>query len=258
MSTILETRGLTKRFGGVYAVKGLDLSVKEGEIFGLIGPNGAGKSTVFSMVGGFQPPTEGEIVFDGSDITGDPADQVSRRGIARVFQQTLLFEKLSVLDNVFVGCHKEYQTPQWSRVLRTRAARVEEKRLRAKALETVKLMGLEPVQDQLAKNLPHGLQRTLSVALALVGQPRLLLLDEPVTGMNPSETKDMTRLISRIRDMGITIMLVEHDMKVVMDICERVVVIDFGEKLCEGPPDKVCVDEKVCEAYLGKGTFDAA
>ncbi|HUT78665.1 MAG TPA: ATP-binding cassette domain-containing protein, partial [Polyangia bacterium] len=146
----------------------------------------------------------------------------------------------------------------WRRVLRTRAARAEEKRLRAKALETVKLMGLEPVQDQLAKNLPHGLQRTLSVALALVGQPRLLLLDEPVTGMNPSETKDMTRLISRIRDMGITIMLVEHDMKVVMDICERVVVIDFGEKLCEGPPDKVCVDEKVCEAYLGKGTFDAA
>jgi branched-chain amino acid transport system ATP-binding protein len=258
VSTILEISQLTKRFGGVSAVKDLDMVVNEGEILGLIGPNGAGKSTVFSMIGGFQEPTAGKVLFRGRDITGMQAHDVARLGIARVFQQSLIFGKLSALDNVFVGCHKAYQTPQWQRVLRTRGARREEKAQRERALEVLEFMGLGHVRDELARSLPHGFQRALSVAVALATGPQLLLLDEPVTGMNPSESKQMTDLIRKIRDLGITVMLVEHDMKVVMGVCERVVVISFGEKLCEGPPEYVQSHPDVCAAYLGKGTFDVA
>jgi branched-chain amino acid transport system ATP-binding protein len=258
MTAILETSKLTKRFGGVSAVNDLDMVVNEGEILGLIGPNGAGKSTVFSMIGGFQPPSGGKIFYQGRDITGMQAHNVARLGIARVFQQSLIFGKLSVLDNVFVGCHKAYRTPEWQRVLRLPGARREEKALRAKAAETLTFMGLEHVQHEEARSLPHGFQRALSMAVALATGPKLLLLDEPVTGMNPSESKHMTDLIQKIRDLGITIMLVEHDMKVVMGVCERVVVINFGEKLCEGPPEYVRAHPDVCAAYLGKGTFDVA
>jgi branched-chain amino acid transport system ATP-binding protein len=240
-------------------VSGLDLSVNRGEILGLIGPNGAGKSTVFSMLSGFLRPSAGQVVFEGRPLTGLSADEVSALGIARVFQQTLVFRKLSVLDNVFIGFHKSYESPMWKRVCRARGARAEERRLRAQALEIIKFMGLGHLRDELATNLPHGHQRALNVALSLATHPKLLLLDEPVTGMNPSETNAMTALIQRIRDeLGLTIMLVEHDMKVVMGICERVVVINFGVKLCEGPPQFVRADPEVCAAYLGTGSFDAA
>jgi branched-chain amino acid transport system ATP-binding protein len=256
---ILHTNGLTKRFGGVTAVNDLDLTVKQGEILGLIGPNGAGKSTVFAMISGFLQPTSGRIDFEGRQIAGLRADEVSALGVARVFQQTLVFRKLSVLENVFVGFHKSYRTPVYKRVLRMRGARAEERRLRGEALEIIGFMGLSALKDEAVTSLPHGHQRALNVALALATRPKLLLLDEPVTGMNPSETNAMTGLIRRIRDeLGITVMLVEHDMKVVMGICERVVVINFGEKLCEGPPHVVRADEAVCAAYLGTGTFDAA
>ncbi len=258
MTNILEISNLTKRFGGVSAVNALDMVVHEGEILGLIGPNGAGKSTVFSMIGGFQSPTAGKILFQGRDITGMQAHDVAQLGIARVFQQSLIFGKLSVLENVFVGYHKAYQTSQWQRVLRTRGARAEERALRAKASETLEFMGLGPVKHEQARSLPHGFQRALSVAVALATGPSLLLLDEPVTGMNASESKHMTDLIKKIRDLGVTIMLVEHDMKVVMGVCERVVVINFGEKLCEGPPEYVQSHPDVCTAYLGKGAFDVA
>jgi branched-chain amino acid transport system ATP-binding protein len=258
MSVILETSELTKRFGGVSAVKDLDLIVNEGEILGLIGPNGAGKSTVFSMIGGFQPPTEGKILFKGRDITGMSAHDIAKLGIARVFQQSLIFGKLSVTENVLIGCHKEYRTSQWQRVLHTPGARKESKAVREKALETIEFMGLGHVRDEQARSLPHGFQRALSVAVALATGPELLLLDEPVTGMNTTESKHMTDLIKKIRDLGITVILVEHDMKVVMGVCERVVVINFGEKLCEGTAEHVQSHPDVCEAYLGKGTFDAA
>jgi branched-chain amino acid transport system ATP-binding protein len=256
---ILRTAGLTKCFGGVMAVNDLELVVNQGEIMGLIGPNGAGKSTVFAMISGFLQPTSGQIAFEDRPIAGLSADQIAEAGIARVFQQTLVFRKLSVLENVFVGFHKSYRTPVVNRVLRTRGARAEERRLRAEALEIVEFMGIGALKDELVTNLPHGHQRALNVALALATRPKLLLLDEPVTGMNPSETKRMTELIVRIRDeLGVTIMLVEHDMKVVMGICERVVVINFGEKLCEGPPHVVRADPNVCAAYLGTGTFNVA
>jgi branched-chain amino acid transport system ATP-binding protein len=258
MSVILETRKLTKRFGGVSAVKDLDMVVNEGEILGLIGPNGAGKSTVFSMIGGFQPPTDGKIIFKGRDITGMLAHDVAKLGIARVFQQSLIFGKLSVTENVLIGCHKEYRTSQWRRVLHTPGARRESKAVREKALAIIEFMGLGHVRHEQARSLPHGFQRALSVAVALATGPELLLLDEPVTGMNTTESKHMTDLIKKIRDLGITVILVEHDMKVVMGVCERVVVINFGEKLCEGTAEHVQSHPDVCEAYLGKGTFDAA
>jgi len=258
MSVILEISKLTKRFGGVSAVKDLDMVVNEGEILGLIGPNGAGKSTVFSMIGGFQPPTEGKILYKGRNIAGMPAHDVAKLGIARVFQQSLIFGRLSVTENVLTGCHKEYKTSQWQRVLHTRGARRENEAVKAKALEIIDFMGLGHVRDEQARSLPHGFQRALSVAVALATGPELLLLDEPVTGMNSTESKHMTDLIKKIRDLGITVILVEHDMKVVMGVCERVVVINFGEKLCEGTAEYVQSHPDVCEAYLGKGTFDAA
>jgi branched-chain amino acid transport system ATP-binding protein len=214
---------------------------------------------VFSILGGIQEPTAGRVLFQGRDITGMPAHEVAQLGIARVFQQTLLFSKLSVLDNVFLGCHKAYRTSQWRRVLRTRQARAEERELRRRAADTLEFMGLGPVRNELASSLPHGFQRSLSVAVALATSPKLLLLDEPVTGMNPSESQHMTALIRRIRnELDVTIMLVEHDMKVVMDLCERIVVINFGERLCEGPPAYVTSHPDVCAAYLGTGAFDAA
>lgn len=259
MSTILETKQLTKRFGGVAAVSGFDLAVQEGEIMGLIGPNGAGKSTVFAMISGFLAPTSGQIMFGAQNITGLPAYEIARLGIARMFQQSLVFRRISVLDNVFIGYHKSYETPVWKRVLRTRHARSEERQLRARAMETIEFVGLSHVRDEIVNNLPHGHQRALNLAITLATGPKVLLLDEPVTGMNPSESATMTALIRRIREeLGMTIMLVEHDMKVVMEICERVVVINFGQKLCEGPPAFVRSNPDVCAAYLGTGAYDVA
>ena len=258
MSALLETAGLTKRFGGVHAVDTLDLRVDVGEILGLIGPNGAGKSTVFSMISGFLKPTSGTVTFDGRDITRMHAYGVARLGMSRVFQHSISFRRMSALDNVLVGFHKRHETGLLGSVLRTRHARREEAVLRDEALELLDFMGLAAVKDETPASLPHGHQRGLSVAVALAADPKLLLLDEPVTGMNPSESALMTKQILRIRERGITIVIVEHDMKVVMGLCDRLVVLDYGAKICEGPPDKVCVDSLVCEAYLGKGTFDAA
>ena len=258
MTALLETAGLTRRFGGVVAVNDLDMTVEPGEILGLIGPNGAGKSTAFTMISGYLQPTAGRITFDGTDITMSRAYQVARLGIGRVFQHSVSFRRMSALDNVLVGFHRHHETGLLGSLLRSGKARREEAALRDEALGLLDFMGLSAVKDEIPPNLPHGHQRGLSVALALAAKPKLLLLDEPVTGMNPSESALMTQQIRKIRDMGVTIVIVEHDMKVVMNLCDRLVVLDYGAKICEGPPDKVCVDPLVCEAYLGKGTFDAA
>lgn len=254
----METKGLTKRFGGLTAVDGLDLEVHENEILGLIGPNGAGKTTVFSMLSGFQQPTSGEILFAGENLVGKPAYAVARRGIARLFQHSLLFSNISVLENVVVGFHRNRQAGLFKSFIRTKKAREEEKGFLNQALEILEFVGLAKLKNELPINLPHGHQRLLSVAVTLATNPRLLLLDEPVTGMNPSETKEMVQIIRRIRDRGITVVLVEHHMRVVMDVCDRVVVLNYGQKIAEGTPDSVCRDPEVCAAYLGKGTFDAA
>jgi branched-chain amino acid transport system ATP-binding protein len=258
MSAILEVRDLTKRFGGLTAVDGLDFVAKESEILGLIGPNGAGKSTVFSMVSGFVRPTSGDLLFEGRSLTGLQAFTVAELGIARVFQQSLSFGNISVAENVMVGFHRKRRASLVGSIVRSRKARTEEEEFRARADEIIAFVGLESVQNELPVNLPHGYQRLLSVATALATGPKLLLLDEPVTGMNPSELNHMVQLIRAIRERGMTVMLVEHHMKVVMGLCDRVVVLNYGRKIAEGTPQAVCNDPVVCEAYLGKKAFDAA
>jgi branched-chain amino acid transport system ATP-binding protein len=258
MSLVLCTRQLTRSFGGLQAVNALDLDVNEGEILGLIGPNGAGKTTVFNLISGFLSPSRGSVIFLGKDITGWTPYRIARLGISRVFQQGLTFVGLSVLDNVLLGLHKSHQASLVSSVLRTGSARAEERRLRDRGMDLLDLMGIQSLWDREPASLPHGHQMTLGMAVALASMPKLLLLDEPATGMNPSESDAMIEHIRRIRDTGVTIVVVEHDMRVVKRLCDRLVCMSFGHKLCEGDPSFVTSHPDVCKAYLGKGTFDAA
>lgn len=249
---MLETEKLSKYFGGLAAVNDLNLSVNQGEILGLIGPNGAGKTTFFNMVSGFFPATSGRIKFKGRDITQRQAHEVAKLGISRTFQASTLFMKLSVLDNVFTGFHMSYRTGFLKRIIHSPSALRETSDLRHKALEILEFTKMESMQNELAANLPHGYQRILGIAMALATRPELLLLDEPATGMNPSETKTMIDLIRKISGTGTTIILVEHDMKVVMDLCDRIVVLNFGQKIAEGLPEEIKENDAVVEAYLGK------
>lgn len=249
---MLETEKLSKFFGGLAAVNDLDLTVKQGEILGLIGPNGAGKTTFFNMVSGFFPATSGRIRFKGRDITRLQAHEVAKLGISRTFQASTLFMKLSVLDNVFTGFHMNYRTGFLKRILHFPSALREASDLRQKALEILEFTKMASMKDELAANLPHGYQRSLGIAMALATRPELLLLDEPATGMNPSETKTMIDLIRKISETGTTIVLVEHDMKVVMDLCDRIAVLNFGLKIAEGLPEEIKENDAVIEAYLGK------
>ena len=247
----LEVRNLTMKFGGVTAIDGIDMNVEEGEIRGLIGPNGAGKTTLFNASSGRYPITSGEIRFRGQKINKLKPHEIARLGLVRTFQHVTLFKTFSVLKNVMVGSHLHSKHSYWGSLLRTgKTARAEAESER-RALEILDFVGLGGIADKEASSLPHGHQKALGIAIALAAEPTLLMLDEPCAGMNTDESREMIELVRRIRTTGITIMLIEHDMKVVMGLCDTITVLNFGTNIAEGSPAEVRNNPEVREAYLG-------
>jgi branched-chain amino acid transport system ATP-binding protein len=252
--SILSTVSATKVFGGLLAVSDVSIDVRPKSIVSIIGPNGAGKTTFFNMLTGLYRPTAGRILFDGSDVTARRPDIITSLGVARTFQNIRLFSTMSALENVMVGQHARMSAGLFGSILRTRSVRREEAAVEEKAREMLTYVGLSKnLHDQTAANLSYGDQRRVEIARALASQPRLLLLDEPTAGMNPQESQQLTQFMDQLRrELDLTILLIEHDMKVVMGVSEHIWVLDHGEKIAEGPPDEIRTNDRVIEAYLGK------
>lgn len=253
MAVLLEAREVCQYFGGLKAVEKVSMKIEERDIFGIIGPNGAGKTTFFNICSGIFKPTSGEIFFRGQNITGMLTERIARMGMARTFQNIQLFKFMTVLENVKIGFHIRTKTSMLDALIRGRRYREDEILAEKQGLEVLDRVGLLPYKDTLASNLPYGLQRRVEIARALALDPRILLLDEPVAGMNPAETQELSDFIQKLNADGYTIAVIEHDMKFVMNTCNRILVLNFGQKICEGSPEEVKNDRGVNEAYFGKG-----
>lgn len=250
---LLELLSLRKQFGELVAVDDVSLGIEEGEIRGLIGPNGSGKTTLFNSITGFIRPTRGKVIWQGHNITGQSSHTIAMKGITRTFQLTTLLKEMTALKNVIMACHLHTNMGLFEQFLRSARTHNKEKAVEEKAMGLLEIMGIADMKDEIAGELPHGYQRALGIAIALATEPKLLLLDEPVTGMNPVEKKEMMDRVRMLRDSGITIMLVEHDMRTVMGTCEKITVMNFGKKIAEGSPEEVTKNKDVIEAYLGGG-----
>lgn len=251
---LLEIANITKTFGGLKAISDVTFSLEKGRIVSIIGPNGAGKTTFFNTLTGIYKPDGGTIKFNGKSLVGLRPDQIAARGIARTFQNIRLFPDMTVIENILVGMHVHLKQSALQTLLRLPSFRKEEQEAEKKAARLMEYVGLKRVENELAKNLPYGAQRRLEIGRALAADPLLLLLDEPAAGMNPQETEDVTQLFRDIRsELGITILLIEHDMRVVMRISEDICVMDYGEKIAQGPPEEIRTNTRVIEAYLGRG-----
>jgi branched-chain amino acid transport system ATP-binding protein len=249
---LLDVQGITKRFGGLTAVNSVSFSVEKGAILSVIGPNGAGKSTLFKLISSFVVPTSGRVSFDGQTITGLPAHEVARRGVVRTFQETTIFKEMTALQNVIVAHQLRSRASTFGVYFSSVTARADEARFRKSASEILDYLGLGAVKQMVARNLPHGHLRALGIAVAMAAEPKVLLLDEPFSGMNIEETEAAVKLVRGIRDRGVTVVLVEHDMSAVMRISDRIVVLNFGTKIAEGTPLEVQQNEAVIGAYLGQ------
>ncbi|KAB2338579.1 ABC transporter ATP-binding protein [Cytobacillus depressus] len=247
----LETKKLTKKFGGLLAVNEVDFSIKKGKINAIIGPNGAGKSTFFNLISGFHPPSSGEIIFKGTDITKLPSNKIATLGIARTFQTTNLFEGSTVFDNVVIGHRLRTKSNLFDAIFKTKRLKQEEEKCKEKALEVLQLVGLAKTADSLVSNITQEEKKRVAFALALATDPELVFLDEPTAGVNPDETEELSLLIEKMAGKGITICLIEHKMKMVMKLADNIMVLNYGEKIAEGLPEEINNNEAVIKAYLG-------